>query len=286
MIKKRVLSAALAAIALSSMAAEPTINLGPIDNDKLESDGIYLLDDVFAISVAFALGGYDKYPDAIAGLVNREQLGLYSNPAGVYRSKPKNAILQAKEKCNQVMETFARKDCSTQLAKQVVEYGNTAAAKAKFLRVHLDDFTEWDANINKISVANVHYRTYNRDPNCLPQALCVAVAEYNAMIDHNYMVCYKMQTGYQNNLFVNASEAEARALSQAAGTIGMVKKSMVFEVVSPLKILPTPQACDQKESRNNKLVGIGIIEPRAIIMGGFKNANLVSKQLEWKTSRK
>jgi hypothetical protein len=243
----------------SASASNSLLNL-PNDLSALEASGIYSMDNVAATSLLYATRNFKDTKGAGENLL--EEFLAYHQLAPT----PEKAKLRATmRKCNEIYETFAKKDCAAKLMDDYSAYGQKVS-KARYLNFVTSSITTWEEVPKTIKVRNINYLgAANVDRSCMANSVCLAVGEYGS---GKFMLCYQLDAPLPLGVEIPSSEEKARAIVKLSGPEGFafIQPSFLLQVTEPVKALPVERMCDG--GSRSKILAVGKAKLKHMVLWG------------------
>ncbi|RFO98096.1 hypothetical protein DIC66_05085 [Rhodoferax lacus] len=267
------------ALGAAALAAQPPLHSGDsLEPALLESQGIYMFDGLLATALMYGVQNMGQVSDAGLNLLGPHV--DWNTGARPFRSAAKRALLDARQACKTLHETFAQRDCQKALAQGFSDYGRNAS-QAPFIRVAYKGVLHWNENSESLDMVNANPQAFGRSEGCMPNAICASAGVYNAQGSHN-VLCLHLPPQYSDHIQAGPlPEPLARTLSGQYGNIMALGASMVFEVTKPVRALSQYRQCTNPWFKGDRLWAEGWITPRAMLFGDAQNAGFVATQLRF-----
>jgi hypothetical protein len=162
-------------------------------------------------------------------------------------SKTVNELMAVRKRCNETLETFARRDCLEELDLAFADYGRRLIA-GKQLMVHGDARDpNWNSQTQQLEVNSVGLH----GEWCAQDMVCEGIGPYGR--GGLYLVCYRLDEPLPKKLAFPLKEQEARELSLRSGDIRSLQHvGFVIKVTQDAKAYDSPKMC--QEGKNKILI--------------------------------
>lgn len=256
----------------ATASAQPHALVGtPSSAEAFEARNIYLLDDISATALLYGVNDMRSMHGA-----DKNLLEDYMRTFQFADTAAKQRLLKARERCADVTETFARKDCLQSLVAEFEGYGRKVA-KAAFLGVPgRVAVSNWDEGRKQIVSAPIQFSFGSMTNNwCEKASICLNVGPYG---NGSNMLCYAVEGADPSlrSMSFPLSEQEARSLSQRIGGIGELRNvTLLYEVLQPAKLRDGYRMCTLPGATRNKIMAEGKVRASLAVLWGPTQLEIV-----------